>query len=205
MESASRFSALRWHLTIALLLSLFGAFGFQLVTNPPGSVALRIIVVNSQPEAQQILDRLKGGEDFATLAKDKSTDPTANEGGYMGEIEPAKLRLELRDALKGVGPGQVSGVVHIPSGYAILQVLQEPQKTNIEEEHPFRMLPLAGIGSVRIVVDVDGFNEARTALNLYPKPDGWNQDIGKLCEVREQSLQNAIAQIQRFVGAGSQR
>jgi tetratricopeptide (TPR) repeat protein len=207
MESASRRSALRWRLSIALLLlSLFAAFGFQSLTNPqPGSVALRIIVVNSQKEAQQILERLKGGEDFATLAKDKSTDPTANEGGYLGEMGTAKLRLELQDALKGVGPGQLSAVVRIPAGYAILQVLQEPPKINIEDEHPFRTLPLAGAGSVRIVVDVDGFNEARAALNLYPKPDGWNQDIGKLCEVREQSLQNAIGQIERFVASSSQR
>ena len=117
MESASRPSALRWRLAIALvLLSLFAAFGFQSLTNaPPGYLALRIIVVNSQQEAQQILDGLKGGQDFSTLAKDKSTDPTANEGGYLGEIEPAKLRLELQDALKGVGPGQLSRVVRIPA------------------------------------------------------------------------------------------
>src|SRR5678815_2852930 len=79
MESPSRRSALRWRLAIALLLlSLFAAFGFQSLTNgQPGSVALRIIVVDSQEEAQQILNRLKGGEDFAALAKDKSTDPVS--------------------------------------------------------------------------------------------------------------------------------
>jgi peptidyl-prolyl cis-trans isomerase D len=59
--------------------------------------------VGSADEAQRILESLKKGEDFAALAKQKSTDATADDGGYMGKIDPATLRPELREALNGSG------------------------------------------------------------------------------------------------------
>ena len=89
-------------------------------------IPISIIVVNSESEVAQIAGQLKAGADFASLARAKSTDPTANDAGYMGMIDPAKLRPELRDALHGVAPGQITGIARIPSGYAILKVLNEP-------------------------------------------------------------------------------
>src|SRR5215475_10090888 len=89
-------------------------------TNPdssadPKGLALRVIVVSTLEQARQILERLQAGYDFAALAKEKSVDPTANSGGFMGRMEPAALRPELREALKGVGPGQISPIARIPS------------------------------------------------------------------------------------------
>src|ERR1017187_5177058 len=60
--------------------------------------ALRVIVGSSEAEAQQILDRLKKGEDFGILAKDKSIDPNAEDYGYLGRVDVATLRPELREA-----------------------------------------------------------------------------------------------------------
>lgn len=65
-------------------------------------IPVGIIVVASETEATQIAAQLKSGEDFGALARSKSTDPTANDAGYMGTIDPAKLRPELRDALRGL-------------------------------------------------------------------------------------------------------
>jgi len=92
-------------------------------SSTPDEVPLQVIVVRSNEEAQQILERLENGEDFATLAKEKSIDPTASAGGYMGKFAPGELRAELRDALQGMAPGQVSKVARIPEGYAILKIM----------------------------------------------------------------------------------
>ncbi len=54
-------------------------------------VPLSIIVPPSEAESQHLLERLKQGEDFAALAKDKSTDPSAHDGGYLGKLDPATL------------------------------------------------------------------------------------------------------------------
>src|SRR5262249_16122682 len=47
-------------------------------------VRARHILVEGEDEAKAILDQLKGGADFATLAKEKSKDPGAAEGGDLG-------------------------------------------------------------------------------------------------------------------------
>src|SRR5580692_6300759 len=76
-------------------------------------IPVSIIVVATETEAAQVIAQVKNGEDFGALARSKSTDPTANDSGYMGVINPAKLRAELRDALRGVPAGQISGIAKI--------------------------------------------------------------------------------------------
>src|SRR5580658_2796644 len=90
--------------------------------SPSNEVRLQVIVVRSLEEAERVVERLKKGEDFGRIAKEESIDPTAEADGFMGQYAPSALRAELRDALKGVGEGQFSPVVHIPSGYAILKI-----------------------------------------------------------------------------------
>ena len=80
---------------------------------PSSNVGLCIIVVGSADQAEEILENLKKGGDFAALAKQKSTDATADEGGYMGKVDPGRLRPELREALKGIKPGETTGVIKV--------------------------------------------------------------------------------------------
>ena len=60
--------------------------------SPAHALPLRLIVANSEDEAQRIHDQLKGGADFAVLARLRSVDPTVEDGGFMGEVDPASLR-----------------------------------------------------------------------------------------------------------------
>jgi parvulin-like peptidyl-prolyl isomerase len=118
---------------LGLLLTVVSGFWLPVLSQsfqspregPANEIPLQGIVVRTAEEAQSILDRLKTGEGFAQLAREKSIDPTAEQGGYMGEFNPAELRAELRDALRGVDAGQVSPITHIPSGYAILKVMEK--------------------------------------------------------------------------------
>ena len=81
-------------------LFLFPINNVLLAQTPPTTLDLRIIVVDSSTKADHLLQRLKAGEDFATLARELSIDPTASDGGYMGRVDPSTLRSELRNALK---------------------------------------------------------------------------------------------------------
>jgi len=108
----------------AMLVSILGAAcGILRAQGSPSTVNLRIIVVTSASDADRIMQRLKAGEDFAILAREASIDPTASDGGSMGAVDPVALRSELRDAAKGLTAGQVSNVVRLPSGYAILKIV----------------------------------------------------------------------------------
>ena len=181
--------------------------------NPPAAssvpaveVTLRIIVVSSPEEADRILDRLKQGQDFAELAKMKSIDSTADDGGLMGKIAPSMLRTELRDALQGVGPGQISQVVHIPLGYAILKVMQEtaPASRNANINMGGNAGTLAG-GSVKYTLTIGGLSEAELGMNKFDKAPGWNEDPRKICEVRRQSLAAEQKSLEGFLSSANQQ
>ena len=171
---------------------------------PSGPVGLRIIVVNSAGEAQQILGLLRYGWNFAGLAREKSTDSTAANGGYMGKIDPATLRGELRDALLGLGPGQVSEPVKIPSGYAILKVLADSEPIEGKNAVPNEILPLAGQGSVRYTPNVAGAPEADAALQAYPKQPGFEQDLRAICQARQQSVTRTVDRLGRLLDDADQ-
>jgi len=181
----------------------------------PAVTPLRIIVVNSQSEAERILARLNAGGDFAAIAKEKSTDVTADDGGYMGQIDVSSLRVELRQALQGVQPGQVTPIFKIPSGYAILKVEagmptpatssaltaapasaatpnQPPAVPTGQGMAPTALLPLAGRGKIAFPPDVSGTVEVEMAFRKLPKPDDWNRDFRTICETRKNSLALAV-------------
>jgi len=149
---------------------------------------LRIIVVSNASEAQQILQRLNQGEDFAVLAKEKSTDSTSDAGGYMGKLDPASLRPEISHALAGLTPGQITPAVQIPSGYAILKVVSEASISETESATRARRAAVDATGSIRYTPNVSGIGEAESALFRSPKPPGWGQDLRQVCESRKETL-----------------
>jgi len=153
-------------------------------------------VVNSASEAQNILEKLKQGEDFAALAKAFSTDATSADGGYMGQFDPSSLRSEIRGALKDVVPGHLTAVIHLPSGYAILQVLPSapaaPPAAASSGTDNSRILPYTASGTIRYQQPVGGKGEADLGFRTVPKPEGWSQDLAMMCRIRQQSLQTVI-------------
>lgn len=176
-----------------LLFSLVTA-SICLLAKPADSpaVELRIIVVESEGQAKGILERLENGEDFAQLAKTLSIDPTASEGGYMGLIDPITLRAELREGIKGLAPGQTSGIIHTHSGYAILKVLSPSETGAVRNTAPARILPSSATGAIRYAPNVGGKGEVDLAFRSFPKPDGWNQDLHEMCEIRQKSIASVI-------------
>ncbi len=158
-----------------------------------GSVGVQIIVVESSGEAERVLQELKSGADFAALAKQESIDPSAANGGSMGRLDPATLRVELRDAIKGVAPGQITGVVKFSEGYAILKVLPATGPANTPASKP--SLPTSARGGVRYALNVGGLNDADAVFTAFPKTAGWQQDLPAICAARKQSLALATEQL----------
>ena len=156
-------------------------------------ITLQIIVVDSSAEAERLLQQIKNGTDFATLAKQKSTDASAAGGGYMGRLDPATLRAEFRDALKGIAPGQITGVVRFSEGYAILKVLPSSGGGATQTSRP--SLSTSARGTVRYALNVGGLNDADAVFTALPKPAGWQQDLPGICAARKQSLALATDQL----------
>jgi len=166
-----------------------------------GPVHLGIIVVDSPGKANRVVQRLKNGEDFAAVAREISIDPTSSDGGSMGLVDPSSLRSELRDALKGVSAGQISAVVPMPSGFAVLKVLAPGDKlaeqNSTQNTSPARILPSASTGAVRYAPNVGGKGEADLAFRDFSKPDGWSQDLHAMCQIRQRSMVSVIDDVKK--------
>ncbi len=80
---------------------------------------------------QNLLARIRQGEDFAQLAQNYSEDPgSAQNGGDLGFIAESALDRaspELRKTVLLIPPGQVSNILKTQEGYRILKVIaKEP-------------------------------------------------------------------------------
>jgi peptidyl-prolyl cis-trans isomerase C len=85
-------------------------------------VRARHILVESEDEAKTILTELKGGADFATLAKEKSKDPGAAQGGDLGYFSKEQMVPEFADVAFKMYAGQLSNPVKTQFGWHIIKV-----------------------------------------------------------------------------------
>jgi len=82
-------------------------------------------------KVQNLLARIRQGEDFAQLAQNYSEDPqSVQNGGDLGFIAESALERaspELRKTVLAITPGQVSNIIKTQEGYRILKVIaREP-------------------------------------------------------------------------------
>jgi peptidyl-prolyl cis-trans isomerase SurA len=74
--------------------------------------------------AQDIRQRIAGGESFEVMAREYSNDvDTRENGGYVGEIEIDALDPAYRSALAALQPGEVSDVVRTSRGFQIIKLV----------------------------------------------------------------------------------
>jgi peptidyl-prolyl cis-trans isomerase C len=85
-------------------------------------VHARHILVPTEDEAKAIEAELKKGADFATLAKEKSKDPGAAEGGDLGYFTKDQMVPEFSDVAFKLDKGQISDPVHTQFGWHIIKV-----------------------------------------------------------------------------------
>ncbi|HEY6655851.1 MAG TPA: peptidylprolyl isomerase, partial [Methyloceanibacter sp.] len=79
------------------------------------------ILVATEAEAKEVQERLKKGEDFATVAKEKSKDPSA-EGGDLGFFSRGQMLKPFEDAAFALKEGEISNPVQTQFGWHIIKV-----------------------------------------------------------------------------------
>ncbi|MGA9120130.1 MAG: peptidylprolyl isomerase [Bacteroidota bacterium] len=79
----------------------------------------------AREKANALLDSLKAGADFATLAKKYSQDPgSAQQGGDLGLVRRGQFVKEFESAVFGLTEGQISPVVQTEFGFHIIQLIE---------------------------------------------------------------------------------
>ena len=98
------------------------------IAGKPGEeeVHAKHILVDSEDQAKKIIADLKGGADFAALAKQYSKDPTAaQQGGDLGFFKKDEMVPEFAAAAFALQPGQVSPEpVHTQFGWHVILLVE---------------------------------------------------------------------------------
>jgi peptidyl-prolyl cis-trans isomerase C len=102
-------------------------------------VHARHILVADEATARDVLKQLQGGADFATLAKEKSTDPSAqSNGGDLGYFKREAMVPEFAEAAFKIEPGTVGAEpVKSQFGWHVIKVEDRRQTVpTFEEKEP---------------------------------------------------------------------
>lgn len=92
-------------------------------------ILLRVSDLTPEPEVRRRLTDLreratKGNQDFGSLARLHSVDPSSTRGGELGWLYPGDTVPEFERAMDALKPGEVSEPVQSPFGWHLIQVLE---------------------------------------------------------------------------------
>lgn len=90
------------------------------------------VLVETQEEAQQILEELSSGSDFGLIARERSIDPGSGPaGGDLGWFGRGQMVAPFEQAALALEVGEISGIVETDFGYHIILLTGHE-----EESHP---------------------------------------------------------------------
>ena len=177
---------------------------------PDAVVHFRMIVVESVEAARRVLDQLAAGANFVALARQVSVDATAGTGGLVGPVGLDDLRGELREALQGLRVGELSGIVPLPTGFAILKVVPdlEAEAASAAASGAAGPAPMASFttpigasGGVKYVFDVSGYSETVLTLRNVQGRLQAAENLATFCQLRR----NLFATAQELVATALSR
>src|SRR5699024_8748852 len=99
--------------------------------NMKTEIEARHILVEDEEAAKEVKKKLKDGGDFAKLAKEYSTDSSAEDGGDIGFFTVGQMVPEFEEAAYALDKNEISEPVQSQFGYHIIEVLD---KKEVEEE-----------------------------------------------------------------------
>ena len=123
----------------------------------------------ARSRAASALGRIRGGADFAQVAKEMSEDPsTASRGGDLGLIGTGELVPEVDKLIQSLKPGELGGPVRSPFGFHIVKVFEvvPGSKKELKEVAPMLRATLAAEGQMK--AHRDRAQDAQRALLVAP-------------------------------------
>ncbi|HXX22490.1 MAG TPA: peptidyl-prolyl cis-trans isomerase [Terriglobia bacterium] len=121
-----------------------------------------------EKKAHDALSQIKGGADFAELAKKYSDDTTASNGGELGWVVRGQTVKEFENTAFAMKPGEVSGLVRTVYGIHILK-LEDKQTAHLQSFDEVKGTIIADFEKQRIADAQDKLaNDLVSELRLKP-------------------------------------
>lgn len=127
----------------------------------------RHILLESEEDAAAVVEELEGGADFAALAEERSTGPSASSGGDLGYFSRDQMVPEFADVAFDLEAGEVSGPVETQFGWHVIEVLDKRSaEPSLQEVEP----------QIRQDLAQDIVNELVTSLRDDAEIERFNMD-----------------------------
>lgn len=123
------------------------------------------ILLETEESAKEVLEKLNNGADFAEMAKEYSTGPSAEDGGDLGFFEKGDMVKEFEEAAFGLEVGETSDIVKTQYGYHIILVTDKRE---------------AGVKSLEEVKD-----NIKSGLLANKRKETWENFVEELREKAE--------------------
>ncbi len=94
---------------------------------PQEEMRARHILVKTEEDALEIIERLGRGSDFAELAQEKSTGPSGAQGGDLGYFAKGQMVPEFEKALVSMKKGDISEPVKTKFGWHVIKLEDKRQ------------------------------------------------------------------------------
>ena len=109
-------------------------------------VHLYNILLETEEEAQNVLEQLKAGEDFSEIAIEKSSGPSAAQGGDLDYVAKGTIIPEIEEVIFALELEELSEVVKTDFGFHILKITEKKAETvktleEVREEIVQTLLP----------------------------------------------------------------
>lgn len=88
-----------------------------------------------EKRAESVLEKVKAGGDFAELAREHSSDGSAEKGGDVGWTGENQFVPEFAEAAEKLEVGETSGLVQTQFGYHILKATDRDDKKGVKVSH----------------------------------------------------------------------
>lgn len=116
------------------------------------------ILVETEEEAQAIIEELNAGGDFATLAQEKSTGPSGPSGGELGWFGPGRMVPDFEAAVISLDVGAISGPVQTQFGWHVIKLndtraVEAPSLEEVREEVELEVRQQAVSEHIEALVD----------------------------------------------------
>lgn len=89
---------------------------------------LRAAKDETRKKAEDILDQVRRGEDFKSLAKKFSDLPSASDGGDIGVLGLEDMAPAMRTAISPLEPGELTDIIETANGFQFYKVLSGEEK-----------------------------------------------------------------------------
>jgi parvulin-like peptidyl-prolyl isomerase len=147
---------------------------------PENRVHIAQIVLPDKEKARNVVNRLKGGEDFYKVAREVSIGPEAIRGGDLGFVSRGVMPETIDAAIFSLPSGAVSEVIKSPYGYHIFRIIQKEKGRRMfsdikdrvmsdmkrQKEEQAYVIWISGLRS-RAVIKID-----RSLLGMGTIPEG---------------------------------